>query len=145
MQFPFPSLWNPDAQKIGTDDATQFPFPSLTNPLGQTVTEGGELGETKTHPPCPSVVYPEAQDVKSVSLGTHPPAPSLVYPDGQTEGTETESGTQDPLPLLLYPELQIFGIVVGTQFPYPSVFYPEGQLTDVGGLLESIGTQVPLL
>ena len=100
MQFPFPSLWNPDAQKIGTDDATQFPFPSLTNPLGQTVTEGGELGETKTHPPCPSVVYPEAQDVKSVSLGTHPPAPSLVYPDGQTDGTETESGTQDPLQLL---------------------------------------------
>ena len=31
------------------------------------------------------------------------------------------------------------------QFPYPSVFYPEGQLTDVGGFLESIGTQLPLL
>jgi len=37
------------------------------------------------------------------------------------------------------------GTVVGTQFPYPSVFYPEGQLTVVGGLLESIGTQLPLL
>jgi len=100
MQFPFPSLWNPDAQKIGTDEATQLPFPSLANPLGHTVTDGGELGETNTHPPYPSVVYPDAQDVKTVSLGTHPPAPSLVYPDGQTDGTETESGTQDPLPLL---------------------------------------------
>ena len=49
MQFPFPSLWNPDAQKIGTDEATQLPFPSLANPLGHTVTDGGELGETKTH------------------------------------------------------------------------------------------------
>ena len=71
MQFPFPSLWNPDAQKIGTDEATQLPFPSLANPLGHTVTDGGELGETNTHPPYPSVVYPDAQDVKTVSLGTH--------------------------------------------------------------------------
>ena len=27
---------NPDAQKIGTESATQFPSPSLVNPLGQT-------------------------------------------------------------------------------------------------------------
>ena len=40
MQFPFPSLWNPDAQNSGTESATQFPFPSLENPLGQVGTDG---------------------------------------------------------------------------------------------------------
>ena len=41
--------------------------------------------------------------------------------------------------------MHITGTVEGTQFPYPSVFNPDGQLTVVGGLLESIGTQLPLL
>ena len=41
--------------------------------------------------------------------------------------------------------MHITGTVDGTQFPYPSVFYPDGQLTVVGGLLELIGTQLPLL
>jgi hypothetical protein len=41
IQFPFPSLWNPDAQNTGTEIATQFPFPSFENPLGQVGTEGG--------------------------------------------------------------------------------------------------------
>lgn len=143
IQFPFPSLWNPDAQKTGTDVATQFPFPSLVNPLEQTATDGGDEGEIKRHPPSPSVVYPEAQEVNSVSTGTHAPSPSLVYPSGHTDGTETESGRHVPLPLLWNPVSQTTGIDTGTQFPYPSVFCPDGQLTIVGGLAESIGTQLP--
>lgn len=145
IQFPFPSLWNPDAQKRGTEEATQFPFPSLVNPLEQTATDGAGVLVIKIHPPCPSVVYPDAQDVNYVSSGTHAPSPSLVYPDGHTDGTETESGRHDPLPLLWNPELQMIGMSIATQFPYPSVYYPVGQLTVVGGFLVSIGTQLPLL
>jgi len=89
------------------------------------------------------VVYPEAQEVNSVSTGTHAPSPSLVYPSGHTDGTETESGRHVPLPLLWNPVSQTTGIDTGTQFPYPSVFCPDGQLTIVGGLAESIGTQLP--
>lgn len=144
-QFPFPSLWNPDAQNRGTESATQFPFPSLVNPLEQTATDGAGVLVIKMHPPYPSVVYPDAQDVNAVSTGTQAPSPSLVYPDGQTAGTETESGRHEPLPLLWNPELQITGTERGTQFPYPSVYCPEGQLTVVGGFYESIGMQVPLL
>lgn len=70
------------------------------NPFSHTKIDGYELGVIKTHPPCPSDVYPDAQDVKSVSIGKHPPAPSLVYPEGQTEATETESGRHEPFPLL---------------------------------------------
>ena len=47
--------------------------------------------------------------------------------------------------MLWNPVSQTTGIVKATQFPYPSVFCPDGQLTVVGGLLESIGTQLPLL
>ena len=144
-QFPFPSLWNPEAQKRGTESATQFPFPSLVNPLEQTATDGAGVLVIKIHPPYPSVVYPDAQDVKAVSTGTQAPSPSLVYPDGQTEGTDTESGRHDPLPLLWNPELQIITTVSGTQFPYPSGYYPVGQLTDVGGLAVFFATQFPLL
>ncbi len=89
------------------------------------------------------MVYPEAQEVNSVSTGTHAPSPSLVYPSGHTDGTETESGRHVPLPLLWNPVSQTTGIDTGTQFPYPSVFCPDGQLTIVGGLAESIGTQLP--
>jgi hypothetical protein len=115
------------------------------NPVAQTVTEGGELGETKIHPPYPSVVYPEAHEVNSVSIGTQAPFPSDVYPLGQLCGTGTLSGTQLPLPLLWNPELQIITTVSGTQFPYPSGYYPVGQLTDVGGLAVFFATQFPLL
>ncbi|MFN7881376.1 MAG: hypothetical protein ACK5NI_02850 [bacterium] len=45
--------------------------------------------------------------------------------------------------MLWNPVSQTTGIVKATQFPYPSVFCPDGQLTVVGGLIESIGTQLP--
>ena len=47
--------------------------------------------------------------------------------------------------MLWNPVSQTTGIVKETQFPYPSVFCPDGQLTVVGGLIESIGTQLPWL
>ena len=40
IQFPFPSLWNPDAQNAIRESAMKFPFPSLENLLDQVGTEG---------------------------------------------------------------------------------------------------------
>lgn len=105
-QFPFPSLLNPVAHTSGIDDATQFPSPSDLKPDEQTsitgeAEEAGVVGIViGRHPPWLSVSNPDAHDVKVVSFGRQFPFPSDWYPYGQSLGVGTVSGMQFPFPSL---------------------------------------------
>ena len=130
IQFPFPSLRYPSAHEIRTDLGMHPPFPSEVKESGHygdgLITTGvSAVVIYGTHPPCPSVSYPSAQEiVEATEIGKQFPAPSLIYPDGQTDGSGVELGIQFPFPSLWNPEAQKIGTAGATQFPFPSLVNP---------------------
>jgi len=78
---PYPSVSNPSAHSTVTVTGRQFPFPSLFYPLGQTVGSGGKPGEIERQFPFPSLSYPDSQIV-GTNEATQFPYPSESKPDG---------------------------------------------------------------
>ena len=92
----------------------------------------------KRQPPFPSLVYPTAQAI-GIYIGAQRPFPIDFYPSGQTTGGNSHT----PFEFLKYPFAHANTAVSNTQIPFPSGVYPLEQISLVGGVFGSIGTQFP--